>query len=84
MKIIYVDGRPHREIVSLESIPEPSPEKTLRVRHYRTGAEDRLHGRPCASNNGDYLAGWYTPTRLPDFLTEGQQHAWYPSIKPLH
>ncbi len=39
-------------------------------RQWYKGLMDRLGGLPCASTNGKYLDGWYSPEAIiPDFLT---------------
>lgn len=44
-----------------------------RYKNWLSGHGDRLERKPCASTNGDYLDGWYSPEKdIPDFLTHSE------------
>jgi len=48
-------------------------QKLRRYRNWLDGNSDRLAGKPCRNQDGDYLDGWYSPDALiPEFLTHNE------------
>lgn len=45
-----------------------------RERNFQLGKSDRKRGKPCASANGAYLNGWYSPETDYYYITKHAAH----------
>lgn len=76
-KVIWKDGKPCQESISLVPVEKPGAGDMRALQAYRNGQAHRKGGIGCMSANGKYLDGWYNPEqKVPPFLTETQVEAF--------
>lgn len=63
-----------REVVDI--IEPPDDYELTQHNLFRKGQEDRKNGKPCMSDNGQYIDGWYNPDKKAYYITEDQANVF--------